>query len=150
VGIDNKSHRICVGAEKALAQGLENVLFFRAGVERIQEFFARHSIHEIWLTFPDPHLKTRAVKSRLSGPEFLDRYAHILVPGGVVHLKTDSDLLYSFTLESVREWGGRILARSEDIHGTDCSLPARDIVSAFEKKARDRGLTIKHLAFALN
>jgi tRNA (guanine-N7-)-methyltransferase len=151
VGIDSKSHRICVGAEKALAQGLENVLFFRVGIERIQEFFVQHSIHEIWLTFPDPHLKTRTVKSRLTGPGFLDRYAQILVPGGMVHLKTDNEVFYSFTRESVLKWGGRILAASEDIHdGIDCGLPARDIVSTFERKARSKDVTIKHLAFTLN
>ena len=57
--------------------------------------FVQHSIHEIWLTFPDPHPKKRTIKNRLSAVPFLDAYAHLLIPGGKVHLKTDSDLLYN-------------------------------------------------------
>ncbi len=151
VGIDSKSHRICVGAEKAVTEGLENVLFLRVRIERIKEFFAEHSIHEIWLTFPDPHPKNRAIKSRLSAPPFLDLYAHLLVPGGTVHLKTDSDLFCNYTGESVERWGGRVVAASDNIHGTDCNLPGvRDIVSTFENTALSKGLTIKYMAFTLN
>ncbi|SDU58576.1 tRNA (guanine-N7-)-methyltransferase [Desulfobacula phenolica] len=151
VGIDSKSHRICVGAEKAVAECLENVLFLRVRIERIKEFFAENSIHEIWLTFPDPHLKNRAIKSRLSAPLFLDLYAHLLVPGGIVHLKTDSDLFYDYTGKSVEQFGGRVVAASDNIHATDCNLPgARDIVSAFENTALSKGLNIKYMAFTLN
>ncbi len=150
VGIDSKSHRICVGAEEAIAQGLENIFFLHARIERIREFFIEHSIHEIWLTFPDPHLKNRKIKSRLSAAPFLDAYAHLLLPGGTVHLKTDSDLLYNYTRESVEGWGGRVIAASNDIHGADDSrFGAREIVSAFEKEARSKGASIKYMAFTL-
>ena len=91
VGIDAKSHRICVGAEKALADGLKNVHFLRARIESIESFFLPQSIHQIWLTFPDPYPKKRAVKSRLSAPSFLKAYARLIVPGGMIFLKTDSD-----------------------------------------------------------
>jgi tRNA (guanine-N7-)-methyltransferase len=151
VGIDFKSHRICVGAEKAIARGLENVLFFCVRIERIKEFFVEHSIHEIWLTFPDPHPKNRTIKSRLSAPSFLAAYAHLLIPGGIVHLKTDSELFYNFTLESVHQWGGHVVSKSDNIHGTDCNRHGtRDIVSTFEDTALSKGLTIKYLAFTLN
>ncbi len=150
MGIDSKSHRICVGAEKAIADGFENILFFHVRIERLKEFFKEHSIHEIWLTFPDPHPKTREIKYRLSGAPFLDMYAQLLVPGGRVHLKTDSDLLCNFTRNSVERWGGCVVADLNDIHGTDCNMfCARDIVSNFEKKALARGLTIKYMAFTL-
>ncbi|WP_300456002.1 tRNA (guanosine(46)-N7)-methyltransferase TrmB [Desulfobacula sp.] len=151
VGIDSKSHRICVGAEKAIARGLDNVHFLRTRIEHIREFFMEQTIHEIWLTFPDPHPKKRAVKCRLSAAPFIDTYAHLLIPGGTVYLKTDSDLLYNYTRESVEQWGGQVLTASENIHGTDDSTPgARDIVSAFESAARLQGTTIKYLAFTLN
>ena len=151
VGIDYKSHRICVGAEKALEQGLENVLFLRARIERIKEFFIEQSIHEIWLTFPDPHLKNREIKSRLSAAPFLDVYAHLLVPKGIVHLKTDNDLLYKYTRDSVKGWGGHVVTASDYIHGIDCSgIGASDIVSTFENTALSKGLTIKYMAFTLN
>jgi len=159
LGIDSKSHRICVGAEKAIAQGIENVLFLHVRIERIQEFFKAHSIHEIWLTFPDPNLKNRTIKNRLSAAPFLDAYARLLVPGGIVHLKTDSDLLYTYTRESVELWGGRVVEavsdiHDGDIHGTDIytgdsRCGARDIVSTFEKKALSKGSSIKYMAFKL-
>lgn len=151
VGVDCKSDRMCVGAEKAVAEGLENVHFLRVRIERISQFFVEHSIHEIWLTFPDPHPKKRAIKCRLSAAPFLDAYASLLVPGGTVYLKTDSNLLYNYTRESVELWGGRVVAASENINGTDHSaLGAREVVSAYENAARSRGTTIKYMAFKLN
>jgi len=151
IGIDSKSHRICVGAEQAIARGLENVHFLRVRIERILEFFKNHSIHEIWLTFPDPHLKNRAVKNRLSGPLFLDIYSQVLVPGGSVHLKTDNDLLYTYTRQSVEKWGGQVISAVDDIHRTgDSTIGAGQIVSSFERKARLKNVAIKYLAFTLD
>ncbi len=156
LGIDSKSHRICVGAEKAMAQGLENVMFLQVRIERIQDFFIQQSIHEIWLTFPDPHLKNRSVKNRLSAPLFLDAYAHLLIPGGIVHLKTDSESLFNYTKESVQSWGGQVVEAVTDLHESDIQgaqdsrFGARDIVSAFEKAAQSKGATIKYLAFTLH
>ncbi len=151
LGIDSKSHRICVGAEKAMVQGLENIMFLQARIERIRDFFIQQSIHEIWLTFPDPHLKNRAIKNRLSAPLFLDAYARLLVPGGRVHLKTDSEPLFNYTRESVQEWGGQVVGEAADIHGAeDNKSSVRYIISAFEKAAQAKGSTIKYLAFTLN
>ena len=151
VGIDIKSHRMCVGAEKAVADGLDNVLFLRARVETIDAFFLPHSISQIWLTFPDPHSKTRTIKSRLSAPQFLDVYARLITPGGTISLKTDSDLFYTYTRESVESWGGCVIAASDNIHAAvDNPLYSRDIVSAFEQEARSNGRSIKYLAFQLN
>ncbi len=151
VGVDRKSHRICVGAEKAIAQGLDNVYFLRAQVERIGEFFLTQSIHAIWLTFPDPHPKNRAIKSRLTAAPFLDAYANLLIPGGTVYMKTDSKLLYDFTRESVRQWGGREMAKPDGSHHCSSSaFGARGPVSAYEHAARSREAAIHFMAFKLN
>jgi tRNA (guanine-N7-)-methyltransferase len=156
VGIDSKSHRICVGAENAMTQGLENVLFLRARIERIQSFFTHQSIHEIWLTFPDPQLKKRTIKNRLTAPLFLDAYACLLTPGGRVHLKTDSEILFNYTRESVQGWGGQVAAVVEDVHNDDLhgtagtALGAPEVVSAFEKASQSKGAAIRYLAFTLN
>ena len=150
VGVDRKSHRICVGAEKALARDLQNILFLRARIEQIGLYFVERSISEIWLPFPDPHVKARAAKDRLTAPPFLDAYAKLLKPGGLVHLKTDSDLLYHFSVDAIQRWGGRAVAASEDIHGENpASMGAPEIGSAFETAARSEGRAIKYLAFAL-
>ncbi|MEH0019490.1 MAG: tRNA (guanosine(46)-N7)-methyltransferase TrmB [Desulfobacter sp.] len=151
VGVDCKSHRLCSGGEAGLARGLDNLFFLRAQIEEIQSFFQDHTIHEIWLTFPDPHPKQRAIKHRLSAAVFLNSYARLLVPGGTVHLKTDSTLLYTYTRESVEYWGGKVTAATSDLHGETATpaAGATHVVSAFERKARDRGETIKYLAFTL-
>ncbi len=150
VGVDNKSHRICVGAELAISKGLENVYFLRSRIEQITQFFIYQSIHEIWVTFPDPHPKRQNIKSRLTSALFLDDYAKILVPGGRVILKTDSDLLYAYSMESVKEWGGEIIEASGDIHQHSDGLQyANHVCSAFEKTALSKSSTIKFLAFKL-
>lgn len=151
VGVDYKSHRMCVGAEMALARGLGNVLFLRARVERIRAFFPPHSIDEIWLTFPDPLWKHRKSMQRLTAGPFLDDYATLLVPGGSVHLKTDSQRFFRFSCESVRRWGGRVTAMSENVHdaGPD-AMDAAGAVSAYERAALTRGAAIRYLAFSLN
>ncbi|BBO81793.1 tRNA (guanine-N(7)-)-methyltransferase [Desulfosarcina ovata subsp. sediminis] len=151
VGVDRKSHRICVGAETAMAKGLDNVQFLRAPIECLAAFFANQSIHEIWLTFPDPHPKPRTSHLRLSAPRFLDTYAALLVPGGKVNLKTDSRLLFDYTHESVARCGGHVVVAADNLHKTDDGgIGAREVVSAFEYAARARGETIKYMAFELS
>ncbi len=151
IGVDRKSHRICVGAEAAIAMGLDNVQFLRARIEGLDAFFTKQSIDDIWLTFPDPHPKLRTRHLRLSAPAFLDTYARLLKPMGRVHLKTDSDRLFDYTLESVDRWGGRVVVASNDLHAMDNDrIGARGVVSAFEHAARLQGETINYLAFELN
>ncbi len=150
VGIDIKSDRICVGAETAMAAGQTNVHFLRAPIERIREFFEEDSITEIWLTFPDPHLKNRSIKNRLTSPAFLDAYAHLLVPGGTVHLKTDSDTFFDYSRDSVEQWGGQIISSSENVHDDEgVILRGCGTVSAFDAEARSQGKAIKYMAFTL-
>jgi len=150
IGIDIKSDRICVGAEKARAAGRSNVHFLRARVERIREFFAERAITEIWLTFPDPHLKERSIKKRLTSPAFLDTYAHLLAPGGTVHLKTDCDTLFDYSRDSVEQWGGQIVSSSGNIHEDEAvMLRGRGTMSAFENEARSKGRAIKYMACRL-
>ena len=151
VGIDNKSHRLCVGAEMALDRELSNTLFLHARIERIREFFLPHSIAAIWLTFPDPYPKNQTAKFRLTAGPFLEAYAHLLVPGGTLHLKTDSDMFFDFTRESVEAWGGRMLSSVDDIHkGNNGRSGAVHVVSAYEEAARARGEVVKYMTFNLN
>ncbi|WP_319522030.1 tRNA (guanosine(46)-N7)-methyltransferase TrmB [uncultured Desulfosarcina sp.] len=151
VGVDYKSHRMCVGAEMALARGLGNVHFLRTRVERIRAFFPSHSIDEIWLTFPDPLWKNRKSMQRLTAGPFLDDYANLLVPGGSVHLKTDSRRFFQFSCESVQRRGGRVTAMSENLYdgGPDSPDPS-EAVSAYERAALTRGAAICYLEFTLN
>ena len=151
VGVDTKSHRICVGAETAIARGLANVHFLRARVENLRSFFAAGAIDAIWLTFPDPQIKNRTVNRRLSAPSFLDAYAALLRSGGRVHLKTDSVRFCDYTRQSVLRWGGRVVAACEDIHAAgEPSHRALAATSAYEADALAKGRPIRYLAFTLS
>ena len=97
IGIDLKGNRIWVGAKKALEQNLKNVAFLRTQIDQISEYFSVNEIDSIWITFPDPQLRKSKAKKRLTHPKFLRLYQKFLIPGGLIHLKTDSPDLYAFT-----------------------------------------------------
>mgnify|MGYP001159207366 FL=1 len=97
LGVDLKGNRIWVGAKTALKENLTNVGFLRTQIDRIATYFAPGEVSEIWLTFPDPQLRTSRARKRLTHPKFLRLYQQIMRPGGYIHLKTDSPSLYRFT-----------------------------------------------------
>ena len=97
IGIDLKGNRIWVGAKKALQQNLTNAAFLRTQIDQVCDYFAKNEVEAIWITFPDPQLRRSKAKKRLTHPKFLRLYQQFLVPGGLIHLKTDSPDLYRFT-----------------------------------------------------
>ncbi len=97
IGVDLKGNRIWVGAKKAIEQSLKNVAFLRTEIDQVANYFSEGEVEGIWITFPDPQLRTSKAKKRLTHPKFLRLYHQFLVPGGIIHLKTDSPALYEFT-----------------------------------------------------
>ncbi|MBX2932518.1 MAG: tRNA (guanosine(46)-N7)-methyltransferase TrmB [Chitinophagaceae bacterium] len=97
IGVDIKGNRIWRGAKTALDEGLHNVAFLRAEIDKINNYFSTNEVQEIWITFPDPQLRLGKAKKRLTHPKFLRLYQQILEPNGIIHLKTDSPDLYQFT-----------------------------------------------------
>ena len=97
MGIDLKGNRIWVGAKKALQQNLKNAAFLRTQIDQVCDYFSKNEVEAIWITFPDPQLRRSKAKKRLTHPKFLRLYQQFLVPGGLIHLKTDSPDLYKFT-----------------------------------------------------
>ncbi len=97
LGVDLKGNRIWVGAKKALEEHLPNVGFIRSHIDKINNYFTKREVSEIWITFPDPQLRTSRARKRLTHPYFLRMYQQILSPKGSIHLKTDSPDLYHFT-----------------------------------------------------
>ena len=108
VGMDVKGERIWVGASKTQEQKRNNIAFVRGRIERILESIPENFVDEIWITFPDTFPRLKQAKHRLTSPIFLDLYKKILVPGGRIHLKTDDQALFEYTLEAVQAHGGRI------------------------------------------
>ena len=115
IGVDIKGARLWKGAKYAETHHLGNVAFLRTRIELINAFFAPGEVDEIWLTFSDPQM--RRENARLSSPLFLERYARLLRPGGIIHLKTDSRFLYEYTKAVCRQNGLDVIACTEDLYG---------------------------------
>ena len=132
IGVDLKGNRIWVGAKKALQQGLPNVAFLRTHIDKITDYFAPGEVKEIWITFPDPQLRHRDIKKRLTHPKYLRLYRKILEPGGRIHLKTDSPALFDFTNTVIRMYGLNLQASLDDVYGAGDRMPELDIRTHYE------------------
>jgi tRNA (guanine-N7-)-methyltransferase len=119
IGIDLKGNRIWVGAKKALQANLKNVAFLRIQIDRIKEYFGKDEISDVWITFPDPQLRTGKAKKRLTHPKFLRLYQQMLRPGGCIHLKTDSPALYNFTKLVIEWFGCKIHIDNDDLYSQE-------------------------------
>jgi tRNA (guanine-N7-)-methyltransferase len=117
IGVDVKGNRMYIGAKKALDVPLKNALFIRTQIERLGEYFLAEEVNEIWITFPDPHLRTSKAKKRLTHPRFLRLYQQVLQKNGLIHLKTDSPDLYNFTLEVIKMYDLNLIESCDDIYG---------------------------------
>lgn len=119
VGIDIKGNRIWVGAKKAMKENLSNTAFLRIQIESIADYFAPGEVSEIWITFPDPQLRTGKAKKRLTHPKFLRLYSGIMTPRGYIHLKTDSPALYNFTRIVIGKYGCDLLEDRDNLKDTE-------------------------------
>lgn len=117
LGIDIKGNRLWVGARQALRENLDNVAFMRLQIDQVAGLFAPGEVEEIWITFPDPQLRLSKAKKRLTHPKFLRLYQQFLVPGGLIHLKTDSPDLYRFTKQVLALYGCPVIRDIADVHG---------------------------------
>ncbi|TVR72276.1 MAG: tRNA (guanosine(46)-N7)-methyltransferase TrmB [Marinilabiliales bacterium] len=148
LGVDIKGARIWKGARYALDNGLENAGFLRTRIEMISSFFAQDEVDEIWLTFPDPQVKK--ARKRLTAPQFLCRYRGFLKPGGLVHLKTDSAVLYEYTLSLLEGNRLEIDAHTNDLYGNGTGDPVLDIRTFYEKKFLKHGKPICYIRFRID
>lgn len=152
LGLDIKGDRIWIGSTKAQEQDLTNVGFVRMRALDLLDHFGPGELSEIWITFPDPRPRLGDAKRRLTAPRFLDRYQQILQPGGLVHLKTDDEALFDYSLATVQQRpGATVLAHTKDLYASAALLPhAEDIQTHYEKRFRAEGIPIKYLQFRLS
>ena len=80
IGIDIKGARFWRGAKTAIEENLKNVYFIRTQIELITYLFDNNEVDEIWITFPDPQIKYKRTKHRLTNQSFLEKYKTILKP----------------------------------------------------------------------
>lgn len=149
IGMDIKGSRIYVGAKTCLSEGIRNAAFLRGKIENIRTFFGWREVAEIWITFPDPRPKERDEKRRLTYRRFLELYQHILSDDGIVYLKTDDAGLMEFSAESVRSFGGEILAETNHLYESPWKDEHFGIKTYFENKFTAIGHSIHYLKFRL-
>ncbi|MBD0333692.1 MAG: tRNA (guanosine(46)-N7)-methyltransferase TrmB, partial [Chitinophagaceae bacterium] len=149
IGIDIKGSRIWVGAKKALQQNLQNVSFLRIQIDKVNEYFTQDEVSEVWITFPDPQLRTSKAKKRLTHPKFLRLYQQILQPGGIIHLKTDSPDLYRFTKKVIEMYGCILHEDIDELYAHKDVKPELAIKTYYESLDIAQSNKVHYLSFSL-
>ncbi len=151
IGIDIKGARFWRGAKTALEETLPNVAFIRTQIELVAYLFFSHEVSEIWITFPDPQIKYKRTKHRLTNPVFLDRYKQILSPKGCVHLKTDSEYMHGYTLGLLQGMGLPIAYANHDVYKNEGSPEeVLGIQTFYENQYLAVGKPITYLRFSFS
>ncbi len=151
IGVDIKGARFWRGAKSALEQGLDHVAFLRTQIELVDQLFGENEVDEIWITFPDPQIKYKRTKHRLTNPMFLEKYKQILKPNGIVHLKTDSEYMHGYTLGLLQGLGHEICYANHDVYRNEGSpSEVLEIQTFYENQYLEAGKPITYIQFRIN
>jgi len=148
IGIDYKGNRIWRGAKTALEENINNVAFLRIQIENLLDYFSKNEISEIWITFPDPQPQVSREKKRLTSPRFLTMYKAILQKAGLVHLKTDSDSMYIYTLQKVEEHKLTLHINTDNLYISELADKVLSIKTYYEKKYLADNKNINYVKFS--
>lgn len=148
IGVDIKGARLWTGAKDVHLSGLKNVAFLRTNVEMINHFFGSNEVDEIWLTFPDPQMKK--LTKRLTATNFMALYQQFVKSEGLIHLKTDSNFMYTYTQEMIKANGYVVNQNIDDLYAQSEIDEILNIKTYYEQQWLGRGLTIKYLQFVLS
>lgn len=151
IGIDIKGARFWRGAKTALEEGLNNVAFLRTQIELLDLLFTKDEVSEIWITFPDPQIKYKRTKHRMTNEVFLNKYKKILQPNGLVHLKTDSEFMHGYTLGLLHGLRHEIIYANHDVYKNEGSpKEVLDIQTFYENQYLEKGKAITYIQFRIN
>ena len=150
IGIDIKGARFWRGAKTAVEEGIPNVAFLRTQIELIEYAFAKNEVDEIWITFPDPQIKYKRTKHRMTNSEFLNRYKTILKPEGVVNLKTDSEFMHGYTLGLLHGAGHEVLYANHNVYKQEGSPEeVTSIQTFYESQYLEQNKPITYIRFKI-
>ena len=150
LGIDIKGARFWRGAKTALEEGLDNVAFMRMQIELVDLAFAEDEISEIWITFPDPQIKYKRTKHRMTNAEFLQKYKKVLKPDGLMHLKTDSEFMHGYTLGLLHGEGHEVVYAHHDVYNNVYSpKEVIGIQTFYEKQYLEQDKRITYIQFKI-
>ncbi|WP_350293100.1 tRNA (guanosine(46)-N7)-methyltransferase TrmB [uncultured Croceitalea sp.] len=151
IGIDIKGARFWRGAKTALEESLPNVAFIRTQIELVDELFAKHEVSEIWITFPDPQIKYKRTKHRMTNEAFLKKYKSILKVDGLIHLKTDSEFMHGYTLGVLHGLGHEVIYANHDVYKNEGSPDeVLKIQTFYENQYLERGKPITYIQFRMS
>ena len=151
IGVDIKGARFWRGAKTAIEKGISNVAFLRTQIELIDKLFAGSEVSEIWITFPDPQIKYKRTKHRMTNMEFLARYKKILKPDGIVHLKTDSEFMHGYTLGLLHGQGHEVLYANHNIYRNEgAPEEVTGIQTFYEQFYLEQDKPITYIRFKIN
>ncbi|MDX1752469.1 MAG: tRNA (guanosine(46)-N7)-methyltransferase TrmB [Salinimicrobium sediminis] len=150
IGIDIKGARFWRGAKTALEEALHNVAFLRSQIELLDLLFAENEVDEIWITFPDPQIKYKRTKHRMTNSEFLQKYKKILKPQGLMNLKTDSEFMHGYTLGLLHGEGHEVIQANHDVYKNEYSpKEVIGIQTFYEKQYLEQGKPITYIQFRI-
>ena len=151
IGIDIKGARFWRGAKTAIEDQMPNVAFIRTQIELIEFIFAENEVDEIWITFPDPQIKYKRTKHRLTNVAFLQRYKNVLNNTGVVHLKTDSEFMHGYTLGLLHGLGHEVEYANHDVYRQEGSPEeVTEIQTYYEETYLAKDKAITYIRFKIN
>jgi tRNA (guanine-N7-)-methyltransferase len=148
IGIDVKGDRIWKGAVIASEEDIQNVRFLRIYIDHIENYFAPGEVDGIWITFPDPYPGDKKTQKRLTSPTFLKRYRNILKPEAQIRLKTDSEMLFNYTLDVIQTEHLNANTVVFDVHHEPHTEKDLDILTYYEKQHLESGRTIRYVKFS--
>lgn len=149
IGVDVKGNRMYIGAKKTMEDETQNAAFLRTQIEMLDDYFNPHEVDEIWITFPDPQLRTSRAKKRLTHPRFLRLYNKILKPAGTIHLKTDSPVLFAFTKRVIDMFGLKLIEECDNVHAGPSVKPELKIITHYESLDIAESRKVFYLQFSL-
>ncbi len=150
IGIDIKGARFWRGAKTAIENTIENVAFLRTQIELIEYAFAENEVDEIWITFPDPQIKYKRTKHRMTNSEFLKRYKKVLKPEGVVNLKTDSEFMHGYTLGLLHGEGHEVIYANHNVYNQEGSpKEVTSIQTFYESQYLEQNKPITYIRFKI-
>lgn len=150
IGIDIKGARFWRGAKTAIEEEIKNAAFLRIQIELVEYAFGENEVDEIWITFPDPQIKYKRTKHRMTNSSFLERYKRILKPDGIIHLKTDSEFMHGYTLGLLHGAGHEVIYANHDVYKNEGSPEeVIGIQTFYEQQYLEQNKPITYIRFKL-
>ena len=141
VAVERVPDAMVVAMERVVERGLTNVRFLDRDAAILPTLFAPGEVSQIYINFPDPWIKARQFKRRLTAPGFLALYSNLLPVGGEIWFKTDNVPLFEWSLEQFEQCGWELKELTRDLHENGI----KGIMTDYEAKFNEQGIKINRV-----